>query len=61
MLPFLLYVYNYAEVYAVVLTWIVVPLGFWACYLFFSRHFGMFGAPEPERVAKEKAVHATNR
>ena len=42
MLAFLDHCFQYAEVYAVVLTLIVIPLGYWASYLFLKNHFGLF-------------------
>jgi hypothetical protein len=41
-MSFLLHVYQFAEVYTVILSWIVLPLGYGACYLFFNQHYGMF-------------------
>lgn len=55
LLAFLTHWYRMAEVYAVILVWIAVPLGFFACYLFFQRHYGLFTPPtrvptKPEHV-----------
>lgn len=42
MLKFLVHVYQYAEFYAVILSWTVIPLGYFASYLFLRNHFGWF-------------------
>ena len=45
-MPFVIHlfvhVFNYAESYTILLSWIVVPLGFFACYTFFQNHFEMW-------------------
>lgn len=38
----LVHIYEFAEVYTVLLSWVVIPLGYLSCYMFFNRHFGMF-------------------
>ena len=42
--------FHFAELYAVMLTWIVVPLGFYASFLFLGRHYGMF---VPRNITKD--------
>ena len=40
----LVHLFNNAETYAVLLVWIVIPLGYGACYLFVRNHYGWFAA-----------------
>lgn len=47
MLKFLVHTYQYAEVYAVLLSWVVIPLGYYAAYLFMRNHYGQF---TPQKV-----------
>lgn len=42
MYDFLVKFYEHAELYAVLLAWAVIPLFFYAVYLFFSTHYRMF-------------------
>ena len=58
MLSLLMHLYQRAEVYTVMLVWIVVPLGFVSCYLFFQRQFGMFVPPQD---VKESPSHGNHR
>lgn len=59
MLKLLVHVYQYAEVYAVLLSWVTIPLGYYAAYLFIRNHYGLFmvpafanaAAPTSEKVA----------
>lgn len=55
-LPFLLHVYQFAEVYTVALVWIVIPLGFYACYRFFQGHYDMF-LPRKNKDVKKHGAH----
>jgi len=62
--PLFAYLYQNAEIYAVILTWIVIPLGTYVFFQFFNEHFGMFEprpepAPEVSEPVKEK-VSAKN-
>ena len=41
-MAFVIHLFDFAEVYAVLLSWITLPLGYGACFYFFQRHFGMF-------------------
>ena len=56
MLRLLVHVYQFAEVYTVLLVWLVVPLGFFVCRNFFQKHFGMFS----ESKAMEDLKDGTN-
>ena len=38
--------FEYAEVYTVLLSWVVVPLAFYSAYLFFRNHSTFMGAPQ---------------
>ncbi len=42
MFDLLLHWYEMSEIYAMLLAWIVVPLGFTALFLFMRNQFGMF-------------------
>jgi hypothetical protein len=53
MLPIILHLYQLAEVYTVILAWIVIPLAFIALFLFMHRHYAMFTPPEREKTRKE--------
>ena len=62
-LAFLIHWYHMAEVYAVILVWIVIPLGFFASYLFLQRHYGLFTptASEPLKPRnREVTQNASN-
>lgn len=56
MLALLMHWYRFAELYAVVLVWIVVPLFFYECYYFFSHHYEIFN---PQKRIKEGNTHAS--
>ena len=47
MLSFLYHWYQYAEVYTVMLVFVVVPLGFYCAYLVLKNHYAMFVPPPP--------------
>ena len=49
----LIHWYQNAEVYAVLLVWVVVPLGFYATLLFFTNHYGIFLSQELKQERKE--------
>ncbi|MBI4405057.1 MAG: hypothetical protein HY537_12915 [Deltaproteobacteria bacterium] len=51
MLAFLVHFYYAAEVYTVLLLWLVTPLGFYLCYRFFQSHYQMFSPPLAIAVA----------
>jgi hypothetical protein len=53
----LFHIYRYAEVYTVLLVWIVVPLGYWASFTFLRNHFGMF-KPQPQLEKAEVKANA---
>jgi hypothetical protein len=55
MLELLIQIYRFAEVYTVLLAWVVIPLGFFAVFLFFQSHYRMF-LPRPQ-VGDEKEEH----
>lgn len=42
LLSLLLHVYAFAETYTVLLVWIVIPLGFYAAYLWIRNRYGLF-------------------
>ena len=44
--------YQNAELYAIFLVWVVLPLGFYAAYLFLRRNFGMFEPTTSIRAAR---------
>jgi hypothetical protein len=54
MLVLLIQVYRLAEVCTVVLAWVVIPLGFFAIFLFFQSHYQMFLPWPTVRDEKEK-------
>lgn len=56
MLNLLVHWYQYAEVYAVIFSWIVVPLGYYAAYLFLRNHYGIF-QPKVVEVSVKDAAH----
>ncbi|GAG94513.1 unnamed protein product [marine sediment metagenome] len=53
------HIYLNVESYTALLSWIVVPLGFYALYLFLSRHYGIF-AFEAEVPMTEESESVTN-
>lgn len=44
------HLYQFAEVYTVLLVWIAVPLGFAACFIFLRNHFHMFVPTKPQET-----------
>ncbi len=60
MLKFLVHVYQYAEVYAVLLSWVVIPLGYYAAYLFLHNHYGQFTVPAFANAAEPSLEKVAN-
>lgn len=44
------HLYRLAELYTVLLAWVAIPLGYYAVYLFFNNHYGMFS---PQRAEEQ--------
>jgi len=60
MLKILQHVFQYAEAYAVLLVWIVIPLGYFVCFRFFQRRYGMFISNPAPLTGKGKLTDAQN-
>ena len=59
-LPFLVHLFRYAEVYTVVLVWLILPLGYWVCFRFFSTHFDMFLPRSRPAQGKDVKQHGSH-
>jgi len=57
MFSLLVHLYEFAEVYTVILVWITVPLSFGALFLFYQKHYGMF-VPSDSKASSLKGVSA---
>lgn len=60
MLNFLIHWYQLAEVYAVILAWITLPLAYYASYLFMRNHYGLFIPTALPAQNKEGLSHGSN-
>ncbi len=54
MLAFLDHCFQYAEIYSVILAVIVIPLGYYAVYLFMKNHYGLFAEAQKSKGNQRK-------
>jgi hypothetical protein len=61
MLSLLTHLYKNAEAYTVLLSFIVIPLGFWESFHFMKVHYGIFKAPDARANSTKEDHHAADR
>jgi hypothetical protein len=52
MLKLLVHLYRHAEIYTVMLVWIIIPLGYYGWYRFLKRHVILSNGPENHSPAR---------